>query len=136
MSGESFVTPEMLQTFTDMSVGAMPDTAALHIPGEWVDEGGGSGYRGEGTTVTFSCRIVAMSTKEDLREFYSAGKMDVSNIVSMYCPLPNDQITPDSIITVVSGRHNVSTTYEVAGLPPLSSYAVHRQVLLRRIVSG
>jgi len=136
MSGESFVTPEMLQTFTAMTEGAMPDSAFLHIPGGWVDEGGGSGYREAGTTVAFPCRVVAMSTKEDLREFYSAGKMDVSNIVSMYCPLPNSQITPDSIITVTSGRHSVSTTYEVAGLPPLSSYAVHRQVLLRRIGSG
>jgi len=129
----SFVTPEMLATFRQMTESAMPDVATLRVPGAFVDEGGGSGYRPPGTDLIFGCRVTAMTTKEDVREFYVAGQLDVSDVLLMTYPTEITALTAESILTIASARHGHSFKYEVVGLPPVPTYAVHRQALIRRM---
>jgi hypothetical protein len=132
---DSFVTPDMLATFRGMTEGAMPDTATMRLPGTWVDEGGGAGHSAPGDEVSFPCRLVATKNATDIREILIAGQLDVMGTVTMYYPLTVEALNPDQHIRVVSatfGNHECS----VVGIPPLSSYSVHRVALLRIVNEG
>jgi hypothetical protein len=128
---QPIIGPGVLKTFKGMSEGMMPDTATLHLPGARVDDGGGAWHLEEGSDVSFSCRIMPASDKNDLREFLEAGQLNVTNLLAMYYPLEQDALDAESNLTITSAKFGTAR-YEVVGAPPLGSFSVHRVAMVRR----
>lgn len=104
----------------------MDSEASITTVGAWVDSGGGSGYFGAGTTVTFACRLRSLSNVADIRESFAGGQLDVSKHLLMYYPLEVEELTSETPLTVDGDK------YEVVGVPPLGTYDQHRVVLVRK----
>lgn len=118
----------LLAQLQTLSEGEMPDSFMIDVPGTFTSDGQGGGTTAPGTIRgPYACRFGAATVEEQQSV---ADRMDVSLVQRMTYSL-DVPLALHETGSGTKGRSAETFAFEVVGLAPPSSHAVHRKALVR-----
>lgn len=108
------------------SEAAMPDTFRVQVPGAWVDDGSGGGYRGPPTDVDFPCRKAPLGNGP--QEQLLAQQIQAVGL-EVICVAWDAEIGTDAAGTYIRAETGATQSYTVRGIPE-STYSIHKRLLV------
>jgi hypothetical protein len=116
------------EDFRLLSEDNMPDTCTIRTPGALVELDGGGWTTGAPTTATVACRLRPVREPDEVE---AAGKLQEQGLEVLTVPL-DAVVTARAMMQHTSARDGAVTLFNVVGVVPLGSFAVHRKVLVQR----
>lgn len=118
----------VLPKLQGISEGEMLDAVTIHRPGAATSNEYGAMVPGAASNVSTTGRISPVDATD--LEAVSGGEIRQEGLEKLTVPRATDVRGSDTV-TVVSARHGTTKHYTVEGVLPLSTFSVHRKVLVR-----